>query len=290
MGSARGIVRGIVGPIESALSTIWRPVKNAGSSIAHIGRDRETAKRLAKENADLRARIDALEGEARDRGQLDALYALAGRGQYRIVPARVISIGDITGYEWTAVLDVGSIDRIRKDMTVTTGDGLVGRVLSVGRSTSVVLLIIDPQSTVGARLEGSRDSGTLDGAGSDDMKLTLFATNAAIKKGERVVSYGSEGNAPFVPGVPIGVVTKVVNSPNGLSRQALVKPYVSMTALDIVGVVIEAPRTDPRDTVLPPKPSPSPTATPSPNPSPKSSPSSSSGSGSTPSPSPSPGG
>ena len=40
-------------------------------------------------------------------------------------------------------------------MTVINGDGLVGRVKTVDPSTATVLLAIDPESTVGARLEGT---------------------------------------------------------------------------------------------------------------------------------------
>ncbi|MCZ9338353.1 rod shape-determining protein MreC, partial [Streptomyces sp. TRM76130] len=40
-----------------------------------------------------------------------------------------------------------------------------------------------------------------------------------------------------------------------------VTPYVSFTKLDIVGVVVQAPKKDPRDTVLPDKPKPTPTPT-----------------------------
>lgn len=64
-----------------------------------------------------------------------------------------------------------------------------------------------------------------------------------------------------MPGVPIGTVTKVTGVLGSQQRYALVKPFVDFTALDIVGVVIQTPRTDPRDGVLPAKPTPAPTVT-----------------------------
>jgi rod shape-determining protein MreC len=33
-----------------------------------------------------------------------------------------------------------------------------------------------------------------------------------------------------------------------------VSPYVDFTSLDLVGIVVEPPRADPRDAVLPPRP------------------------------------
>jgi rod shape-determining protein MreC len=84
---------------------------------------------------------------------------------------------------------------------------------------------------------------------------------AKIKKGDRLVTFGSQADKPFVPGVPVGVVSRVDPSGGDLTRTIYVTPYVAFSKLDIVGVVVEAPRKDPRDTVLPAKPKPTPTPT-----------------------------
>ncbi len=75
-----------------------------------------------------------------------------------------------------------------------------------------------------------------------------------------------------MPGVPVGEVVRVDPSGGALTRTVYVKPYVGFTKLDIVGVVVKAPREDPRDTVLPkkpakakPKPTPTVTVTVQPN-------------------------
>ncbi len=64
-----------------------------------------------------------------------------------------------------------------------------------------------------------------------------------------------------MPGVPVGVVSRVDPSGGGLTRTLYVTPYVGFTKLDMVGVVVEAPKKDPRDEVLPVKPKPTPTPT-----------------------------
>jgi rod shape-determining protein MreC len=46
----------------------------------------------------------------------------------------------------------------------------------------------------------------------------------------------------------------VTNKAGALTVQALVRPYVSFSSLNIVGIVIAPPRHDPRFSVLPPKP------------------------------------
>jgi rod shape-determining protein MreC len=146
-------------------------------------------------------------------------------------------------------------------MTVLNGDGLVGRVTTVGPDTSTVLLANDPDFTVGTRMEGSDELGFASGQGDRPLRVELLNGKAEVKKGERLVTFGSEADRPFVPGVPVGVVSRVEPSNGGLTRTIYVTPYVGFTKLDIVGVVVQAPKKDPRDEVLPAKPKPVPTVT-----------------------------
>ena len=105
--------------------------------------------------------------------------------------------------------------------------------------------------------------------------MQLLNGKAKVKKGDRLVTFGSSRpTSPFVPGVPVGQVVRVDPSGGDLTRTVYVRPFVSFTKLDLVGVVVEPPREDPRDTVLPAKPAkakptPAPTVTvtvtPSPN-------------------------
>ena len=77
--------------------------------------------------------------------------------------------------------------------------------------------------------------------------------SAKVKKGDRLVTFGSHGSKPFVPGVPVGKVVRIEKAAGGLTRTVYVEPFVGFTKLDIVGVVVKAPPEDPGDTVLPKK-------------------------------------
>lgn len=83
------------------------------------------------------------------------------------------------------------------------------------------------------------------------VRFRLLDSTAPIIPGHRIVSFGSQRGAPYVAGVPIGVVERVEATPGELTRIAYARPYADLTALDVVGVVVQAPRRDPRDTVLP---------------------------------------
>ena len=144
----------VFGPIESAVSGIVSPVRGAIESITGGGGKDARIAELEAEIARLQA-AGAGEDAARRLAELDALLRLAGAGQYRVVPARVIAVGPAQGFAWTVTIDAGSRDKVAPDMTVVAGAGLVGRVVTVSDTTATVALLIDPTTSVGARLEGS---------------------------------------------------------------------------------------------------------------------------------------
>jgi rod shape-determining protein MreC len=254
---ARDTAGGFFGPVQTAISNITRPVSDFFGSIGSLGsKDQQIA--------DLQARIDELQQQVntsefdRKRArELDDLLGLAGRGQYTTVPAQVVASGPTQGFAWTVTIDAGSKDGVKVDQNVINGQGLVGRVIRVTESTSVVALIVDATSTVGARVEASGEKGFLNGTGDPrSLELQLLDPFAPVQAGDRLVSFGFEGGV-YVAGIPLGTITDVRGTPGQLTRIATVVPFVDVTTLDLVGVITQGPRTDPRDSVLPPKPTPS---------------------------------
>ncbi|WP_030345077.1 rod shape-determining protein MreC [Streptomyces sp. NRRL S-1022] len=258
---ARHAAAAVFGPVEDGLSSAVDPVGDAVSAVRDSGSRHDRLATLEKENAALKAKLGSDDRNRSRLKQLDKLLKVAGEGQYGIKGAQVIAIGSAQGFSWTITIDAGADDGIRRDMTVLNGDGLVGRVTTVGPGTSTVLLANDPDFTVGTRMEAGDELGFASGQGDRPLRVELLNGKAEVKKGDRLVTFGSQADKPFVPGVPVGVVSRVDPSGGGLTRTLYVTPYVSFTKLDIVGVVVEAPKKDPRDTVLPARPKPVPTPT-----------------------------
>ncbi|EFL32112.1 rod shape-determining protein MreC [Streptomyces viridochromogenes DSM 40736] len=258
---ARQAAATVFGPIESGVSAGVDPIGNAVSAIRDSGGRHDRLALLEEENAALKARLGSDDRSRSRLKQLDKMLKTAGQGQYGIKGAQVIAIGAAQGFSWTITIDVGASDGIKRDMTVLNGDGLIGRVTTVGPDTATVLLASDPDFTVGTRMESSDELGFASGQGDRPLRVELLNGKAEVKKGDRLVTFGSQADRPFVPGVPVGVVSRVDPSGGGLTRTLYVTPYASFTKLDIVGVVVEAPKKDPRDTVLPPKPKPTPRPT-----------------------------
>lgn len=258
---AREVTASVVGPVENGVAAAIDPIGNAVGAVRDSGARHDRISALELENAELRQRLGSEERTRARVAELDRMLKMAGRGQYGIKGAQVIGIGAAQGFSWTVTIDAGSRDGIAPDMTVINGDGLVGRVTTVGRSTATVLLASDPDFTVGTRMEKTGELGFASGGGGNKLTLQLLNGKARVRKGDRLVSFGSQADKPFVPGVPVGEVAKVDRSTGGLTRTVEVRPFVGFTKLDIVGVVVKPPREDPRDAVLPPKPQSEPTPT-----------------------------
>ncbi|MGV9880916.1 rod shape-determining protein MreC [Streptomyces sp. NPDC003006] len=259
---ARQAAATVFGPVEEGMSSAVDPIGNAIGAVRDSGDRHDRIAELERQNAVLKAKLGSDDRNRSRVRQLDGMLKTAGAGQYGIKGAEVIGIGAAQGFSWTVTIDVGANDGIKRDMTVLNSEGLVGRVTTVGPNTATVLLANDPDFTVGTRMEKTDELGFATGQGDRPLSVQLLNGKAKVKKGDRLVTFGSQQDRPFVPGVPVGEVVRVDPSGGDLTRNIYVRPYAGFTKLDIVGVVVEAPRKDPRDTVLPKKPEkPKPTPT-----------------------------
>ncbi len=265
LGSLRSLGGSVFGSVEGAANAVTRPVAAFTDALSGSGSGSQSKiDALQRQVVDLRAQLGQQQLSKHDEGQLSQLLQLAGRGRYRIVAATVIAAG--AAYDDSVTIDAGRVDGIKPDETVLNGQGLVGTVTSASSTTSTVLLATDASVTVGVRLAGTGQIGVVSGTGksmtgSGLLQLQVFDVNAILHPGEELVTFGSVGGRPYVPGVPVGVITKLEGTSSSLTKEALVRPFASDTALGVVGVVVVPPRTDPRFSVLPPSPTPAPKVT-----------------------------
>lgn len=253
LGPLRGAGTWLFGTAERAGTAVARPVAGFFDAVVTAPSAKEQIDRLEAENARLRTDLAASRLDKARSAELRRLLGLAGLGGYKVVTANVVARRGHPGFEDAVEIDAGTGDGIRPEMTVINADGLVGRVVEAAASTSTVVLLSDPASAAGARLEGGNEIGVVHGVGENGrlVRFRLLDSTAPITPGHRIVSFGSQHGAPYVPGVPIGVIERVEATPGELTRIAYARPYADMTALDVVGVVVQAPKHDPRDAVLP---------------------------------------
>jgi rod shape-determining protein MreC len=253
----RHVSGAVFGGAEHAASSVAGFFGGSGGSSGQV-------RQLQAQVAQLRAELSQTQLSKSDYAQLRKLLALAGEGRYRVVAASVIAVGQ--GFQQSVTLDAGSADGVRTDETVLNGQGLVGQVTAVTADTSTVLLATDSSSVVGVALAPSGEVGWVTGPGSTSgaggmLNLQVLDSSAVLTTGEPIVTSASVHDQPFVPGVPVGVIAKIVNKAGSLTPEALVRPYVNFTSLGVVGIVVVPPGHNPRFSVLPPIPHPAPAVT-----------------------------
>jgi rod shape-determining protein MreC len=228
---------------HSAGGRVFGPVERLAGNVTgwfSSGGDNGQAAALQKQNDELRAQLAQASTGAGSAAQLASLARLT-TGKEKVVTGSVIAAGG--SYSDTVTINVGSADGVTANETVLNGNGLVGTVVRVTARTATVQLLTDSGTTVGIRMAGSGQIGALTGtarilSGSAPLKLTLFSASATLKPGQRLVTFGSVGGRPYVPGIPIGTVTKVTTQPGSLTPTAVVTPFADFTGLGVVGVVV----------------------------------------------------
>lgn len=239
---ARAVVGEVVGPLETGASTVVRPFLAIPDFFTTRGSLRSDVEALEAENAELRGQLSASDIDRARLAEYDGLVATAEQQGVSLVPARVVAHGPAQTFSRTVTIDAGSRAGLTADMTVVSSDGLVGRILDVTTSTATVLLVVDADSTVGARVGRSMEVGFLSGRGHLDdpgrLDLELVDRSVVPAEGDVVLTWGSEESGPYRAGIPIGTVKEIFSTPRDTTQRAVIEPFVDFSTLDVVGVIV----------------------------------------------------
>ena len=259
----RGGTQNVLAPFQKAGSTVVSPFRNFIGDITNLGRTSDQIEKLKESNAKLRARLAQRKNADAELAQLKSVLDLAGQAGYKVVAARVISQGASTSFSQTVTIDIGTSSGVRQNMTVLSGEGLVGVVKESYANSALVMLATDPDFKVGVRIAGSQQIGILSGGGSKRASLQLLDNQNVVKVGDVLLARGSTNNRPFVPGIPVGVISAVDSSAGSIAQSATVMLYPNFSGLGVISVVLSAGKNNPGDALVPagPQPTPVPTVT-----------------------------
>ena len=221
--------------ITDAMAPVLGALSQPSATAAAIVEDVRSLADLRGENERLRAanaRLLRWQAVARTLEQENLAYKdllnLVEDPHPAFITARVI--GDAGGaFVRTVLLNAGTDDGVAVGQAAVNAEGLVGRVVEVGRRSARILLLTDLNSRVPVVVERSRVPAILAGDNSDHPRLSFTPVNAVFEPGDRIVTSGHGGMLP--PGLPIG---EVISTVGGVAR---VRPYVDWTALEYLRVL-----------------------------------------------------
>jgi rod shape-determining protein MreC len=227
----------LLSPLQAGVTHMLAPAGDLLHAIAQIPSLQSQNTRLRKQVASLQAQENRIPEVLRENQQALGLLQEKSWVTGRTLGARVISQGP-SNQEWSIFLDKGAADGVQPDMAVIAEAGLVGRVTLVSTTSSKILLVLDPQHSVGARLTTSGDVGVVSGKGQADLSFDLIGVTTTVSPGETVVTSGYDKGI-YPPGIPIGRVRGAHKSPDGLSQSASVQPFVDFNKLGLVQILLD---------------------------------------------------
>jgi len=232
---ARDVFAVVTTPIQTGLAKASRATFGLWATYLDWKNVRAENRRLREEVQELRVQgLRVVETDDENR-RLRRLLALQEH-----LPLTTLS-GDIIAREWggwirSLTVNRGRGDNVPRLTAVISPNGLIGRVVEVRPGASIVQVLTDPTSTVGAHVLRTRTPGIVEGDPRGTLRFKFMARDgASIQSGDVLVTAGQGGLFPR--GIPIGTVRSIDNRGAALFHYAELTPAVDFARVDEVLLV-----------------------------------------------------
>jgi rod shape-determining protein MreC len=226
----RGIGAWVFAPVDRVVLSADR----AAGAWRENQRLHQRITELELENA--RLRITGVEN-TRLRRQLDL-------PQWNDLPLKPVEILALSGEPTpvAAVVSAGRRQGVELGDALLTEEGLLGRIIEVYPTMSRAGLITDPRSSIACEVESSGVLAVLKAENVPRPRLRLAGVpvNDTVAIGERVVT--SELSRLYPRGIPVGVITRMRRSEDGLTHDLEIRPSARFSRLRH-GFLLPRPRT-----------------------------------------------
>ena len=203
--------------VQSTVAAVAEPVSAAGNGISSFFSGLIHFRDNQKENYQLKQELEALQEELGNTRlsvyELEQLQSLSNElnmasydDTYRRITAEVISLDSADIFNIFNI-SAGTEDGVKLDDIVINQDGLVGRIMSVGKHWAKVQGCVDSSNAVSFSL--IRDpsvTGIISGTGKGGMSGYLFDETQSVVEGDILVT---SGIGYYPQGIVIGEVSAV---------------------------------------------------------------------------------
>ena len=224
-------------PIQNGITYLKNKLSGNDAFFADMDTLKAENEELKQKNSELEQSLRELEIIKAENETLKEYVNLKDKySDYTTIPADVIN-RDISNYSSTIIINVGSDDGIKEEMTVIADSGLVGHVISVTPTTAKVQTIVDTATAVTSTISTTDDTIVVQGTLEDKttLRATFIPTDAIVLQGDSVETSGIGGI--YRKGIQIGTIKEVVNTSNITDRYAIVETAVDFTKLNTVLVI-----------------------------------------------------
>lgn len=231
-------------PFQIAAVRVARPFRDAYDYVDSLASAKSQNARLRKMVENYRSQALLNASAVQQNNDLKKLLHFEAGPQYpkdfRAVNTAVVSFPS-GAFSQQIVIDAGSDSGIHLNTPVVSADGLVGKVTTVGHSTSVVTLLTDPESAVPARDLKTHVSGLIRHGQGGSLILDRVSKDQVVNKGDWIVTRGTVDRRypdEYPYGIPIGRVVAVGTSDIASFLTVQVQPLADISSLDAVAALV----------------------------------------------------
>ncbi|MBD5399024.1 MAG: rod shape-determining protein MreC [Treponema sp.] len=157
-------------------------------------------------------------------------------------PAQIIA-RDTDNIDAYFTIDKGSSSGIKKNMPVIAyqdgNSGLVGKIVQVGKFTSIVMPVYNVNCTVSARIQNTRNIGLVSGKGNYEGTLSMKYIRKRVLPelhfGDVIVTSGENNN--YMRDLPLGTISKISVTDYNSSLDIELLPIIDFSRIENVIVV-----------------------------------------------------
>ena len=228
-------------PMERVSTVVVNNAATVGSSSAETGELEAQIRELQEENRKLREQmVDYYEMKQKNE-QYESILGIKEQNEdFQMVSAAVIS-RDPAELFGGFTIDQGSLSGVHVNDPVITSDGVVGWVSKVEATTSYVTTILAPETNIGVISKEKRESGVIESdlllADEGRVRMSYLPADTKLEEGDLITTTGLAGIYP--KDLIVGQVKEIRVSDGGVTRYALIEPYVDVKDVRDVFVITD---------------------------------------------------
>nr|WP_207162384.1 rod shape-determining protein MreC [Thiocapsa imhoffii] len=218
----RVVLSVLTDPLHFAVDAPTRAIRATQERLVRESQLRALNQALRRENLLLKGRLQQFEAlEAENMRLRDLLGSSFNVGE-RVLIAEILAV-DLTPARQQVMLNKGANAGVFIGQPVLDANAVMGQVVRVNPSSSVVLLITDSEHALPVEVNrnGLRSIAAGTGVGHD-LELLYIPKNADIREGDLLVTSGM--GERFPPGYPVARVTVVRQDPDNPFTTVLAEP------------------------------------------------------------------
>lgn len=236
IGSLQGAVSFFVWPVQKTAYVVSSGTGHLLSSVASLRaaqRENAALKEKLSQERSVAASFSSINDD--NKGFRRLLGLKRSNLQYSAaVAAEIISRSPSSWFERVEI-DKGTADGVYVNKAVINEDGLIGKVISAGKRSALVMLISDPACNISVSFRRTGDIGSASGLGVDKLKVRYVHSSSDIRVNDEVITSGN--SSVFPKGIPVGRVKSIGKKDYDLFQQITIDASADLTGIEKVLVL-----------------------------------------------------